>query len=127
MLKLDFEKAFDHVDSEFWDFLDRVMMKKDFGNKWRMWMWGCVRNVYYILISGVPKGAIQASRGLRHGDLVSVFVLTGCGSRLISKGVDGNIIELFKIGRDEVALSHLQFADDMVEFFPHPQSYSRIL
>lgn len=34
VLKLDFEKAYDHVD---WDFLDKVLMKKGFGYKWRTW------------------------------------------------------------------------------------------
>ena len=37
-------------------------------------------------------------------------------SRLISKGVEGNIVEPFKIGRNEVTLSHLQFADDTMLF-----------
>lgn len=37
-------------------------------------------------------------------------------SRMISKGVEGNIIELFKIDRNEVALSHLQFFDDTMLF-----------
>ena len=108
MLKLDFEKVQDHVD---WDFLDRVMMKKGFGYKWRMWMWGWVKNVkYFILINGAPKAAIQASRGLRQDDPLSPFLfllVVDVQSRLISKGVEGNIIEPLKIGRDEVALSHL--------------------
>lgn len=30
--------------------------------------------------------------------------------------MDGNIVELFKIGRNEVVLSHLQFADDTMLF-----------
>lgn len=37
-------------------------------------------------------------------------------SWIISKGVDGNIVELFKIGRNEVVLSHLRFADDTMLF-----------
>ena len=36
--------------------------------------------------------------------------------RMINKGVEGNIIESFKIGRDGVVLSHLQFADDTLLF-----------
>ena len=35
----------------------------------------------------------------------------------ISKEVEGNIIEPFKIGRDGVVLSHLQFADNTMLFF----------
>lgn len=37
IFKIDFEIAYDCVD---WDFLDKVMEKKGFGYKWRMWVWG---------------------------------------------------------------------------------------
>lgn len=36
--------------------------------------------------------------------------------RLINKGVEGNIVEPFRIGRYEVTLSHLQFADNTMLF-----------
>ena len=56
------------------DFLDRVLTKKDFG-KWRMWMWGCVRNVNYSsLINEVLKGVIHASKGLRQGGPLFPFL-----------------------------------------------------
>ena len=32
VFKLDFEKAYDHVN---WDFLDHVLEKKEFSPKWR--------------------------------------------------------------------------------------------
>ncbi|TYJ96216.1 periodic tryptophan protein 1-like protein [Cucumis melo var. makuwa] len=69
--------------------------------------------------NGAPKGSIQASRGLREGDPLSSFLFllaVDVFSRMISKGVEGNIIELFKIDRNEVALSHLQFFDDTMLF-----------
>lgn len=68
IFKIDFEIAYDCVD---WDFLDKVMERKGFGYKWRMWVWGCVRNVNYsILINSCsPNGSIKASRGLRKGIL----------------------------------------------------------
>lgn len=37
-------------------------------------------------------------------------------SRIIYKGVEGNIIDSFRIGRYEVALSYLQYADDTTSF-----------
>lgn len=35
VFKVDFEKAYDHVK---WRFLDEMLEKKGFGNKWRLWM-----------------------------------------------------------------------------------------
>ena len=35
VLKIDFEKAYDHVD---WGFLDHVLERKGFSTKWRSWM-----------------------------------------------------------------------------------------
>ncbi|RVW89628.1 hypothetical protein CK203_036367 [Vitis vinifera] len=35
VFKIDFEKAYDHVD---WDFLDHVLEKKGFSPRWRTWM-----------------------------------------------------------------------------------------
>lgn len=114
LLKLNFEKVYDNVDWDFWI----EVMKKGFSYKWRMWM--CVRNVkYFILINGSSKGSIQASRGLKQGDPLSPFLfvlVVDVLSWMISKGVEGNIIEPFKIGKNEVALSHLQFVDDTMLF-----------
>lgn len=63
-------------------------------------MWGCIRNVKYsILIDGSPKWAIQDFRVLRQGDHLSPFLfllMVDVLSRLISKGVEGIIIDPFK-------------------------------
>ena len=85
-----------------------------------MWTWGCVRNVKYsILINESPKGSIQASRGLRQGDPLFLFLFSlvvDVSNRLISKGIEGNIVEPFRIGRNEVTLSQLQFVNDTLLF-----------
>lgn len=47
IFKLEFEKAYDHDER---DFLDKLLHEKGFGHKWRMWMWGCVRNVNYCIL-----------------------------------------------------------------------------
>ncbi|RVW20591.1 hypothetical protein CK203_115257 [Vitis vinifera] len=65
VFKIDFEKAYDHVN---WDFLDHVLEKKGFSPKWRNWMRGCLSSVSYaILVNGNAKGWVKASRGLRQG------------------------------------------------------------
>ncbi|EXC35480.1 putative glycosyltransferase [Morus notabilis] len=63
VFKLDFEKAYDHVN---WTFLDFVLRMKGFGDKWRLWVNGCFRYANLsILINGKPRGRFGATRGLK--------------------------------------------------------------
>ncbi|KAH9734302.1 reverse transcriptase domain-containing protein [Citrus sinensis] len=60
IFKIDFEKAYDHID---WDFLDFVLEARGFGQKWRSWMRGCLNSVSFsIFLNGRPRGKIHASR-----------------------------------------------------------------
>ncbi|KAL5539489.1 hypothetical protein UlMin_044009 [Ulmus minor] len=81
IFKVDFEKAYDHVN---WDFLDLV-------------------------------GRFGASRGLRQGDPLSPFLfilVADILGRMMDKAVSIGEVKGFKVGREEVVVSHLQFADD---------------
>ncbi|KAL5548946.1 hypothetical protein UlMin_004177 [Ulmus minor] len=54
IFKVDFEKAYDHVN---WDFLDFVLEKKGFGVRWRSWVRGCISSANFsIMINGKPRG-----------------------------------------------------------------------
>ena len=44
IVKLDLEKAFDRVD---WAFLEEVMRKKNFVERWILWIMGCIKNPKY--------------------------------------------------------------------------------
>ena len=54
VFKIDFEKAYDHVD---WGFLDHVLERKGFSTKWRSWMRGCLSSTSFaVLVNGNAKG-----------------------------------------------------------------------
>ncbi|KAL5555254.1 hypothetical protein UlMin_037490 [Ulmus minor] len=113
IFKVDFEKAYDHVN---WDFLDFVLEKKGFGVRWRSWMRGCISLANFsIMINGKPRGRFGASRGLRQGDPLSPFLfilVADILGRMMDKAVRIGEVKGFKVGREEEVVSHLQFADD---------------
>ena len=50
MFKIDFEKAYDHVE---WDFIDHVLEKKGLGDRWRKWIRGCLSSSNFsIMVTG---------------------------------------------------------------------------
>ncbi|KAL5567832.1 hypothetical protein UlMin_024407 [Ulmus minor] len=123
IFKVDFEKVYDHVN---WDFLDLVLEKKGFGARWRSWMRGCISSANFsIMINGKPRGRFGASRGLRQGDPLSPFLfilVADILGRIMDKAVSIGEVKGFKVGREEVVVSHLQFADDTLFLLDPDQS-----
>nr|GEX67182.1 hypothetical protein [Tanacetum cinerariifolium] len=113
VFKVDFEKAFDSLR---WDFLDAAMDKIGFGTKWRSWILGCLKNARSsILVNGSPTKEFELFRGLRQGDPLShfLFVLAMEGLRsLTCKAEELGV----SIGRDNMNISHLMYADDVIFF-----------
>ena len=63
VFKIDFEKAYDHVN---WNFVDEVLERKGFKDRRRRWIRGCLSSVNFsVLVNGRPRGKFGASRGLR--------------------------------------------------------------
>ncbi|EOY14139.1 Uncharacterized protein TCM_033426 [Theobroma cacao] len=51
MFKIDFEKAYNNVS---WDFLDVIMARMGFGERWRLWIMECVTPASIsVLVNGV--------------------------------------------------------------------------
>lgn len=46
---------------------------------------------------------------------------------MVSRGVEGGILEGFEVGKDRVSLSQLQFADDTIFFCSRKEEYFLIL
>ena len=62
-VKLDMSKAYNRVE---WVFIEKVMRRLGFNEKWIEWVMKCITLVSYsILINGEAHGNISPSRGLR--------------------------------------------------------------
>ena len=115
--KLDMSKAYNRVE---WVFLEKIMQKLGFDDKWRALIMRCVTTVSYsIKINGKPKGCIIPSRGIRQGDPLSPYLFLLCAeglSALIRKAVEEGQMGGIAISRGGPRLSHLFFADDSFIF-----------
>ncbi|GJR97627.1 RNA-directed DNA polymerase, eukaryota [Tanacetum coccineum] len=114
IFKVDFEKAYDSVR---WDFLDDVLKKFGFGNKWCDWIQKCLRSSRgSILINGSPTEEFSFFKGLKQGDPLSPFLFILIMESLHLSFQSVVDVDLFKgINLSPlVNLSHMFYADDAV-------------
>jgi hypothetical protein len=113
-IKLDMSKAYDRVE---WEFLEAIMGKMGFSEKWTKLIMECVRTVTYsIMVNGQAVGRIKPSRGIRQGDPLSPYLFLLCAeafSSMLSKAERTGVITGVPKGPK---LSHLFFADDSLLF-----------
>ena len=133
MFKIDYEKAYDNVNC---DFLDFVLQKKNFDSKWRRWIRGCLSSVSYsVLINRRLRGKFEGFKGLKQKDPLSPFlfiVVVDGLSRLMERATEVGFVKGCRtkvgfvkgcrMGRDNVMVSHLQFADCTLFFVESEES-----
>ncbi|TYK27680.1 LINE-1 retrotransposable element ORF2 protein [Cucumis melo var. makuwa] len=71
VLKLDIEKSFDTIN---WEFIDFMLMKKNYPEKWRNWIKASVMSVQYsVFINDKPCGRIKPNRVSNLQMAISLF------------------------------------------------------
>nr|GEX05253.1 RNA-directed DNA polymerase, eukaryota, reverse transcriptase zinc-binding domain protein [Tanacetum cinerariifolium] len=74
IFKVDFEKAYDSVR---WDFIDDILRRFGFGEKWCKWIQSCLYSSRVsVLVNGSPTKEFQFHKGLKQGDPLSPFLFT---------------------------------------------------
>jgi hypothetical protein len=113
ILKVDFEKAYDSVD---WGFLEYMLRRLNFGEKWIGWMKACVfAGNLSVLVNGCPTKEINIKRGLKQEDPLApfLFLLVAEGfAGLMRSAVEKDLFKGFSVGSEGLVISHLQYADD---------------
>ena len=120
IIKLDIEKAYDHVN---WNALFYLMEMMGFREKWGRWMKACISTFRFsMLINGSPTGFFDSSPALRQGDPLStlLFLLVmEVLRRLLKRTEEGDFLREFQASPNAgggLHISHLLFANDTILF-----------
>ncbi|XP_028754420.1 uncharacterized protein LOC114713907 [Neltuma alba] len=116
-LKMDMNKAYDRLE---WNFIEEVMLKRNFYSKWVNWIMNCVRSVKFnIQMSGRKIASVIPQRGLRQGDPLSPYLFILASKALFSMisfhSSHGNLSGI-NITKGGPMITHSLFADDTIIF-----------
>lgn len=112
-IKLDMSKAYDRVE---WCFLEKIMKKMGFADRWVDLIMKCVTTASYrIKVNGEYSYQFKPQRGLRQGDPLSPYLFILCAeglSALLKRAEANREIEGIRVCPGAPHVSHLFFADD---------------
>ena len=127
-LKLDVSKAYDRVE---WAFLKGIMTKLGFSRFWIDRVICCISTPSFsVCINGKSYGNIKPSRGLRQGDLLSLYLFLLCAEGFTSLLTNAELEDRLhgvKICRRAPSISHLLFADDSLLFVRTTREEVRVI
>ncbi|GJR29733.1 RNA-directed DNA polymerase, eukaryota [Tanacetum coccineum] len=114
VFKVDFEKAYDSVR---WEFVDDILKKFGFGEKWCIWIRSCLQSSRgSVLVNGSPTQEFQFYKGLKQGDPLSPFLFILVMESLhisFQRVVDAGLFKRIKMDYS-LQISHLFYADDAI-------------
>ncbi|GJU67009.1 RNA-directed DNA polymerase, eukaryota [Tanacetum coccineum] len=114
VFKVDFEKAYDSVR---WDFVDDILKKFGFGEKWCRWIQSCLRSSRgSVIVNGSPTKEFQFYKGLKQGDPLSPFLFILVMESLhvsFQRVVDAGLFKRIVLA-PSFHLSHMFYADDAI-------------
>ena len=83
-------------------------------------MRGCLSTVSYaVLVNGNAKWLVKATRGVRQGDPLYLFLFTIVAdvlSMMLLRAEERSLLEGLRVGRNRTRVTHLQFTDDTIFF-----------
>nr|CAD1831264.1 unnamed protein product [Ananas comosus var. bracteatus] len=116
IFKIDFERAFDHIN---WNFLLAILRARGFDHLWISWISNLLHSSSTaVLFNRIPGTSFSCKRGLRQGDPLSPLLFILCVDvlfRMLQLAVNSHLLPAIGIG--EAKIHTLQFADDILIFF----------
>jgi len=106
-----------------------MMKKLGFPSKWIEWIRGCLESATVsVLVNGSPTSEFKPMRGLRQGDSLASFlfiiVVEGLAG-LVRQALKANFLQGMKVGRSEIEICMLRFANDTL--FMCTDNYSNVV